>query len=223
MRGGVPVLKRPTVKPSARNSSERPSDGPSPARPPGDVRSPTMSRPLMNVPVVRITAPADERSAAGEDAGDALAPISVALDEQLVDRGLLQVEAGLSLQRILHRQAIGLLVALRAQRLHGWTFGGVEQPHLDEGAVGGAAHLAAERVDLAHEMALGWPPIEGLQGISATLSRFIVSSSVRDPCAPPPAPPRSPRGLPRRRSHRSAGLAEYQTSNHRLVAHVLRV
>ena len=68
-----------------------------------------------------------------------------------------QFQVGLPLQRILHRQAIGLFVALRAQRLHGWPLGGIEQAHLNEGAVGRAAHLAAERVDLAHEMTLGRP------------------------------------------------------------------
>ena len=61
-------------------------------------------------------------------------------------------------------QAIGLLVALRAQRLHGGPLAGIEQAHLDEGAVGVAAHLAAERVDLAHEMALGRPADRGVAG-----------------------------------------------------------
>src|SRR6266581_759253 len=58
MRGGVPVLKRRTVSPNARSASDIPNEGPSPARPPGCVFSPTTRRPLMNVPVVRITASA---------------------------------------------------------------------------------------------------------------------------------------------------------------------
>ena len=50
---------------------------------------------------------------------------------------------------------VGLLVALRAWRPNGRSFLGVEHPELQAGHIGRLAHLAAQRVNLASEMAFG--------------------------------------------------------------------
>src|SRR5439155_14962667 len=64
-------------------------------------------------------------------------------------------EACLRAHRGLHRHTALLLVALRPQRAHGRPVPRVEHAELDAGLVGVATHLAAQRVDLLHEVALG--------------------------------------------------------------------
>ena len=71
-RGGVPVLSRPSAKPSRSSVRESPIAGASPTRPAGVCRSPIWIRPRRNVPVVRTTAPAPNVAAIGQpNAGDA--------------------------------------------------------------------------------------------------------------------------------------------------------
>ena len=55
---------------------------------------------------------------------------------------------------MLHDLLIAAAVRLRAQRPHGGALAAVQKAILDAGAVGGLCHLAAERVQLAHKMAL---------------------------------------------------------------------
>ncbi len=55
-RAGVPVLKRPSEKPSERSDSERPRAASSPSRPPTSFFSPTCMSAWRKVPVVSSTA-----------------------------------------------------------------------------------------------------------------------------------------------------------------------
>ena len=76
-------------------------------------------------------------------------------DDEIDDFGLADVEAGLRFENLAHLDAIELLVALGARAPDGGAARGVEQAELDADSVGDFAHDAAERVDFAHEMALG--------------------------------------------------------------------
>ena len=58
IRGGVPVLSRPSAKPSRSSVSDSPIAGASPTRPAGVCRSPMWISPRRNVPVVSTTAAA---------------------------------------------------------------------------------------------------------------------------------------------------------------------
>jgi len=56
---------------------------------------------------------------------------------------------------VLEAELVGFLVALRAGRLDGWSFGGIQKTKLNSGDIGVDGHLAAKRIDLAHDLALG--------------------------------------------------------------------
>ncbi len=58
-------------------------------------------------------------------------------------------------QQCLHRLAIELAIRLGARPADGGAFAAVENTKLDAGAIDGMAHHPIERVDLAHQMALG--------------------------------------------------------------------
>ena len=79
------------------------------------------------------------------------------LDQQALDARLANRQVGRDLEHALHPRAIGGLVGLRAARAHGRSLARVEEAELDSGLVDGERHLAAERVDLAHQMALADP------------------------------------------------------------------
>ena len=68
---------------------------------------------------------------------------------------LLDEEARLRLQHLAHLYAVLLLVALRSRRPHRRAARGVQQAELNAHRVGDLAHDAAQRVDLAHQVALG--------------------------------------------------------------------
>jgi hypothetical protein len=91
------------------------------------------------------------------------APISVH-DVYFLDQRLLQVKVGLSFQDVFHACTVESLVGLRSGGLNGWPFPRVQHPDLDEGLVGDLAHLAAEGVDLADEVALGRSADRGVAG-----------------------------------------------------------
>ncbi len=82
----------------------------------------------------------------------------------MFDHGLLEVQVRDGFECLLHDLGVQALVGLGTQRLDGWAFAFVEQPDLDEGAVGDAAHEPAQRVDLADEVALGRPADRGVAG-----------------------------------------------------------
>ena len=86
------------------------------------------------------------------------------LHENLLDLRLAQVELFAIIHRTAHALLVFLLVGLGAQRVHRRTLAGVEHAALDEHVVDGAAHLAAQRVQLPHQMALRRAADGGIAG-----------------------------------------------------------
>src|ERR1019366_6359265 len=75
-------------------------------------------------------------------------------DEQALDARLPDLQIGGSLEHALAARAIGGLVCLRATSANRGSLARVEEAELDSSLVGCQSHLAAERVDLADQMAL---------------------------------------------------------------------
>lgn len=83
---------------------------------------------------------------------------------------------------MLHISGVGTPVNLCAQAVNGRALSNIEHPALQGVRIRRAAHLAAERVNLAHQMAIfEVPPIEGLQAILPTQSKFMVKTAVLQP------------------------------------------
>ena len=80
------------------------------------------------------------------------------------DHGLFEVQILLPLERALHILLIPPAVRLRAQGVDGRALAQVQHPVLDARAIGRLRHLAAERVELAHEMALPRAADGGIAG-----------------------------------------------------------
>ncbi len=76
------------------------------------------------------------------------------LDDQALDARLPHLQVRRALEHALAARAIGGLVGLRATGANRGTLARVQEAKLDSGLVHRQAHLAAERVDLAHQMAL---------------------------------------------------------------------
>ena len=76
------------------------------------------------------------------------------LDYQPLDAGLADRQVGRRFEHALHAGAVGGLVGLRAAGAHGRALAGIEEAKLDSGFVDRERHLAAERVDFTHQMAL---------------------------------------------------------------------
>ena len=70
----------------------------------------------------------------------------------------------LILHRGTHPRLVGHFVRLRAQGIHGRAFAGVQHARLDERIVDGAAHFAAQRVQLAHQVPLAGAADGGIAG-----------------------------------------------------------
>ena len=77
-----------------------------------------------------------------------------ALLVQVDDLRLLELQIRLQFQLVLHHLAVFAAVDLRAQGMHGRALALIQHAALQKGRVRRAPHLAAERVDLAHQMAL---------------------------------------------------------------------
>ena len=82
---------------------------------------------------------------------------AIGIQAQVLDRGGANFEPLDFREEGLHRGTVELAVGLGAGPAHGRALAAVEHAELDAGAVGGAAHQPVERVDLAHELALGQP------------------------------------------------------------------
>ena len=107
-------------------------------------------RPPRNVPTVSTTAGASNTM-----------PVTVttprtcsALDHQVRHLLLEEREVRLVLEQRANGAPVELPVRLRARGPHGRALAGIERAELDAGAIRGARHGAAERIDLAHEVAL---------------------------------------------------------------------
>ncbi len=78
----------------------------------------------------------------------------IVLDHQVGALLLEQGEIRLVLQEPTDGGLVELPISLGASRAHGWTLAGVQGPKLNAGAIGGARHRPAQRIDLAHQMTL---------------------------------------------------------------------
>ena len=87
-------------------------------------------------------------AALGDDADGA-----IALDDQIVDRLLEDLQVGLVFQNGTDRRLVQHAVGLRAGGAHRRPFAAVEDAELDAAAIGRPRHRAAERVDLLDQMA----------------------------------------------------------------------
>src|SRR5579863_595298 len=104
-----------------------------------------------------------EKSPGGEDHGAGFEGFAdrgldsadgAAFQKEAFDAGLADGEIGRRLEDALHARAIGGLVGLGAAGANGRTFTRIEEAELDSGFVDREAHLAAQRVDLADQLAL---------------------------------------------------------------------
>ena len=96
---------------------------------------------------------ADRPAVLEHDAGTA----ARAVDRQVAGGALDDVEARLLGQDRLHGPAVQLPVGLGPRSAHRRALAAVEDAELDAGPVDRPAHDAVQRVDLAHQMALGEP------------------------------------------------------------------
>lgn len=69
---------------------------------------------------------------------------------------LLDFQIRLRVEHLAHLQPIGLLVALRARRPDRWSARRVQQAKLNSDGVSHFAHDAAQRIDFADQMSLGY-------------------------------------------------------------------
>ena len=75
------------------------------------------------------------------------------LEQQAVDVLLQQREIRLGIEQLADRPLVERAVGLGARRAHGRAFAAVQRAEVDAGAIGGARHGAAERVDFLRQMA----------------------------------------------------------------------
>ena len=90
----------------------------------------------------------------GHDAPD---PVFASGHQEALNPGLLQVEVRRRFQNVLHIQRIAALVGLGPQGMDRRPLALVQQPDLDMGVVDSPRHLAAQRIDLPHQVTLAWP------------------------------------------------------------------
>ena len=78
----------------------------------------------------------------------------IAVDDQVIDRGLEHGEVGLRLDHLADRHAVQVAVGLAAGGTHGRALGGIERAPLDAGPVSGLGHRPAQGVDFLDQVAL---------------------------------------------------------------------
>ena len=157
-RGGVPVFKRPILKPRSFRQAARLGGGelPGPAR--GDSAVPDMNE------AVQKGAGGDEHRPGfiGQSQGLHHAHHPAILHQQPLHHGFPQIDAGLVFQQGFHGQAIGLLIALDAGAPDRRPPGEVKGAKLDARLIRQQAHHPAQGVDLLHHVALGQAPHRGI-------------------------------------------------------------
>ncbi len=116
----------------------------------------------MNVPVVSTTVRANIRLP--RSVTHPLHARRGRIHDQIGHRVLKERETLLLLEGPLCERRVRLLVRLRPRRLHGRAPARVEHAELDHRGIDELAHLAAQRVDLAHEVSLGNPADGGIAG-----------------------------------------------------------
>ena len=193
-RGGVPVFSRPIVNPTVASECRQ-------------LLRRRLARAARRPLLVADVHEAVQKRARRDDERAARDPPAV-LEREAADAPVLdQHPAGASEhpgdvrlrgERVAHPCAVSMLVRLRARRPHRRAAAAVEQLELNAGRVDRQAHQAAERVDLADEVALRRPADRRIarhqrDGLGRQRARDRRGS--RD--APPPTRPRSRHG-PRR-------------------------
>ncbi len=110
--------------------------------------------PRKKVPVVRTTAVAmDFRAILQHNASDRSTSIRKSqASPSIILRFVLRFRHGE------HRLAVYLAVCLSSRALHSGAFATVQQPELNTGRIGNAAHHTIQRIDLAHQMAFAQAP-----------------------------------------------------------------
>ena len=78
-------------------------------------------------------------------------------EDEILDRRGAHLEIRLFADQVPHGQPVQHAVGLGTRAAHGRALADVEDPELDAGTVYGAAHETVQRVDLAHQLALGQP------------------------------------------------------------------
>ncbi len=152
-RGGVPVFKRPSVKPIFSSVRESPIAGASPTRPAGICFSPMWMRPRRNVPVVSTTAAAE----ISRPSANLTPQTRPSFDDEIVGLGFDHRRDWRFANRGLHGLRVKLAIGLGARAAHRRAFAAVENAELDAAGVGDAAHQAVEGIDFPHQMALAEP------------------------------------------------------------------
>ncbi len=128
-RAGVPVFRRPTVKPSSRRRVPSPSAGGSPSLPPGPENSPMNRRASMKVPVVSTTARARKRRPRSVTT-PRMAPSS---SRKSVTVSWNRARLGVRLQGVLGLGGVPGLVGLGPGGLDRGALGAVQDAELDHG------------------------------------------------------------------------------------------
>ena len=173
MRGGVPVLKRASSKPSRASAWLMPALVGSPMRPPGKRGFADVQQPPHEGAGAEDDGPGAIHRAAGHARTPAMrdgplrsrklpfplpSPLSPLLsplfDEQVFHRFLPQREPRLRFEDSSDFLLIGPFVGLGAGAVHGGALAAIEHAELDAGGVDGQAHGAAEGVDFADDLPL---------------------------------------------------------------------
>ena len=150
MRGGVPVFSRPTARPRSRESP-RETD-----------RRGVAGAAARVIDLAHVDLAVEERAdredhGLGGDPHAGLrddAPHARAVEQQAVDVLLQQREIGLGIEQLADGALVERAIGLRARRAHGRPFAAVQGAEMDAGAIDGARHGAAERVDFLGQVAL---------------------------------------------------------------------
>ena len=176
-RGGVPVLRRATSKPQARNDSESMFDGFSPTRPAGWLFMPTCTRPRRKVPVVMTTAPA-VYSLPWAVRSPRIAPPST-MSSSASSLAMVRLSCASSTRRI-----SVLYWCLSACARLPCTAGPFDALSMRNWIPvrSMTRAICPPRASISYTMwPLATPPMAGLHGIRAILSRSSVNSSVAHP------------------------------------------
>ena len=87
--------------------------------------------------------------------GHQLFDCTVFVNAKIAHLRLNDVQSLLLLQTVLHLTVVGIPIRLDTQAVNSRSFSSIEHPALQKGGVCRLAHLAAQRINLPHQMALG--------------------------------------------------------------------
>ena len=149
-RGGVPVFRRPSAKPSFSSVRERPKRRRFADAAGGNLLFADMDEAAQKRPGGQNHGAARELAAVGEfDAADA--PIR---DDQVVRFRFDHLQIRRFANRGLHRRRVELAIGLGAGAAYRRAFAAIQNTKLDAATVGDAAHKAVQSVDFPDQMTL---------------------------------------------------------------------